>query len=303
MRPDGTGRDGRRTGRPDPAKLQIAAFAVQRKNHPAMTEGQPPLDPSRVRDKDELAALLRQVRVQAGSPPVAGLARRYDNLSKAAVYRVLAGKQLPSAPFLRSFLAAHGIDDAAQTPWLLAQDRLNPRRAGPSPDEAEPPAVEAPTPPTRRRLLIGGAIVAVLTVASLGAYVGFRPSGQVPRCDPPGCTVEGGAVVLSGRVPRPPADHEPYILTRVDVVNRWYLGPAILPDGSGDWSTTVDIGNAEPQDKDRYFTICSYFLPSSAVPELTRLLSAHAPDGVSVDELPADRTELACVKAVRLKHT
>lgn len=163
---------------------------------------------------------------------------------------------------------------------------------------------------SRRWLAVGAAALVLATVFVLTTRSAQPPSASHPSvpptlgCEPTSCSVAGERVTVSGQLgDKPSADHEAYVLIRVDNVNRWYLGPAILADDTGRWTAAVAIGNPIPQEKDRHFTICSYLLASSAVPDLTTKLVAHGTEGVSVDELPADHKELACVKVVRLKNT
>ena len=49
--------------------------------------------------------------------------------------------------------------------------------------------------------------------------------------------------------------------------------------------------------------ICVYLLPTATIDRLSQRLASYMGDGLPVEELSPDRTELACVAAVRLANS
>jgi len=139
-------------------------------------------------------------------------------------------------------------------------------------------------------------------------------SAQLPRppqssfttilqCAPDNCA--GSArLALTGQASGDlPVGYEPYLLNRVESTGRWYLGPAVVPNPTGSWTSEIGIGNPVPQPKNRQFTICVYLLPTATIDRLSQRLASYMGDGLPVEELPPDRTKLACVAAVRLANS
>ncbi len=118
------------------------------------------------------------------------------------------------------------------------------------------------------------------------------------------CAAAADKLTVNGRLSGEPAPgQEAYILIRVESTKRWYIGPTVVPGSDGKWSHQISIGNPVPQPKDRHFTLCTYLLPSSSIDELSRRFESYRGEGLSTEELPQDRTELACITAVRLANS
>lgn len=92
-------------------------------------------------------------------------------------------------------------------------------------------------------------------------------------------------------------------LTRVESTGRWYLGPAVVANPTGSWTSEVEIGNPVPQLKNRQFTICVYLLPTVTIDRLSQRLASYMATACRSKSFPPDRTELACVAAVRLANS
>lgn len=269
---------------------------------------------------------------QAGRPNI--------QLTRTTISEILSGKRVPSPGFLAAFLESCGIvGDKAQRPWLAARARIVEQRLGlnrspseparqeqsekqPENDsqshEAEPdqrtadPRSAAREPgtlirassPIGKRWLI---VAPTATLAILLAFVAVN-QGNPPRttmaCLSESCAAAADKLTVNGSLSGDLAPgQEALILIRVESTKRWYIGPTLVPDSDGNWSHRISIGNPVPQLKDRHFTLCTYILPSSSIDELSRRLESYRGEGLPIGELPQDRTELACITAVRLANS
>lgn len=298
------------------------------------------LDPESAASVGDLAALLRRLHLEAGKPSLRELSRHdpgtradghsHVRLTRSTMSAALNGERLPSQDTLSALLAVLGVPDAAQKRWLAARGRLEPRRAtmskssqldaalnGPLPPSGPAPAVPparlagtgpVPARTSRRRTLrwLAAVLVAGSVTAALLALRerDDRQAGTSIGCDPPDCLANRPVLMLTGRLDRRwPADQQPHVLIRVQSTQRWYLGPAITitsPDRT--WRQEINIGNPDPQPKDRHFTVCIYTLPTADLDRLAQRQLRNDGDGLTVGDLPLQRTELACTAAVRLAN-
>ncbi len=269
---------------------------------------------------------------QAGRPNI--------QLTRTTISEVLSGKRVPSPGFLAAFLESCGIvDDKAQRPWLAARARIVEQRLGLNRSPSEPARQEQPekqpendsqpqeSEPDQRAadppsaVLEPGALVGasspigkrwliVATTAVLAILLAFAAVSQEnpPRttmtCLSEGCAAAADKLTVNGRLSGElTPGQEAHILIRVESTKRWYIGPTVVPGSDGNWSHRISIGNPAPQLKDRHFTLCTYILPSSSINELSRRLESYRGEGLPAEELPQDRTELACITAVRLANS
>jgi transcriptional regulator with XRE-family HTH domain len=284
------------------------------------------IDPASATTTTDLAQLIKRLRLQAGMTREE-LAEK-SGLSRTTIFAIESEKdpRLPRRDNLLRILDACGVDKNAQRDWLAARDRIFAAKSEDSPPTVEdrttvpeeqppdgiPPSPEPAAAVPRARSFgrwwaVGGAALLIAAATSSFFLLRSTPPEVEMHCEPAGCVAPGKELTvvgsLSGEVP---PGHEVRLLIRVESSGRWYLGPAVAGDRvdtPGTWSRSFPIGNPVPQPKDRYFSICSYVLPSSSLGALTDLLVARSGDGVTPEELPPDRDELACVKAVRLRDT
>ena len=81
-----------------------------------------------VNTRDDLAALLRMVRVRADKPSLRTLEARTrhspTSLSKTVVAEMLKGARFPRKAVMATFVQACGVPDGALEPWLRAWERV-----------------------------------------------------------------------------------------------------------------------------------------------------------------------------------
>ena len=232
--------------------------------------------------------------------------------SKTTLGKILSpgGGHLPSEEVLVALLRLAGITTPqAQQPW---REALNRARASAQADHSAESSQPAAGPYRRRRLSRTSGVLLVVALVVVSGFVGvvaFIRNGMssfttTMGCVPATCAAAGPTLALIGQASgRPPSGYEPHILLRVESTGRWYTGPKFVPAQDGKWSSQVGIGNSNPQSKDRLFTICTYLLPVASVDSLSERLRSYKGEGLPVEELPPDRTELTCVSAVRLANS
>ena len=210
------------------------------------------LDPESAASVGDLAALLRQLHLEAGKPSLRELSRHdpgtradghsHVRLTRSTMSAALNGERLPSQDTLSALLAVLGVPDAAQKRWLAARGRLEPRRAtmskssqldavlnGPLPPSGPAPAAPsahftktgaAPTRTSRRRIpRWSAALAAVLVAGSVTATLltlrerDDRQAGTSIGCNPSECLTNRPVLLLTGRLDRQwPADQQPHVL-------------------------------------------------------------------------------------------
>lgn len=282
---------------------------------PPPPESGPSLDPAAATTVDELAELLRSLRIRTGEPSLRTLERRSlaaradgrpgVSLSRSTVSAVLNAERLPTHEVLAALLEALDVPPGDRPGWLQARARIAESRREPAVGPPAPVAGDARVVrPTRRWLLLGGVGLAVAGVTAVLVAMSrpVPPTADI-SCTPPSCAATGPKLAVHGRMSGDvPDDRQVVLLIRVDNTQRWYLGPTVTPV-DGEWTRQVGVGNPVPQPHDRYFTVCLDVLPGTAVPELAAQMVQNAGDGLAVDDLPDDRVELACRPATRVQNT
>jgi transcriptional regulator with XRE-family HTH domain len=120
-----------------------------------------------VQGREEFAARLRELRVQAGSPSFRQLAR-LTNYSSSTLADATSGRRLPTEPVLKALVSACGADPAA---WLDELSQLAANAAQPPPGPQLPGGLTKNQ--TGRRPRTPLAVAAGLAIFGAGAATGW----------------------------------------------------------------------------------------------------------------------------------
>ncbi|WP_351237628.1 helix-turn-helix domain-containing protein [Streptomyces sp. NPDC002133] len=107
--------------------LRAAQYGAEAAQVAAARAGLKPYVPGRIASLRGLAAAMRRVRQEAGSPSLRTLEKKgADDLPRSTLTLVLRAQRLPTARLLAAFLTACHATEQATTALTAARDRLDP---------------------------------------------------------------------------------------------------------------------------------------------------------------------------------